>query len=99
MPPARQGRLWRRPERGTLESESRRRPSVARKISLRDEPLAGHHDPLIAAGLDALDAAGAGEKIALADLALAIAPADERDVVAGAEHDIAAQNRPRPVDR
>src|SRR5579863_2652345 len=73
--------------------------SIGRRISLGDEPLAGHDDPLIASGFNALDASGAGEKISLADFALAIAPADERDVVAGAEHDVAPQDRPWPADR
>ncbi len=67
--------------------------SVAGKISRRDKSFAGHDDPSLPSELDTFDASRSREKIALADLALAITPADKRDVVTSVKHDIAAQKR------
>ncbi len=72
--------------------------SIARKISRGDKPFAGRDDPSVASKLDTLDTSRSWEKIALADLALAITPADQRDVIAGVEHDIPTQKRPWPFD-
>jgi hypothetical protein len=71
---------------------------VARKISRRDKACAGRDNPSVASKLDPLDASRSREKITLAHFALAIAAADKRDVIAGVEHDIAAQKRSWPLD-
>ncbi len=65
--------------------------SIAGRIGGRDQAFAGHDNPPFASKLDTLDPSRPGKKIALADLSLAIASADERDVIASIEHDISAQ--------
>jgi hypothetical protein len=72
--------------------------SIAGKISRRDEPFAGHDNPSLASELDTLDTSRPWKKIALANLALAITPADQRDVIACVKHNISAQKRSWPFD-
>ena len=72
--------------------------SIAGKISRRDEPFAGHDNPSLASELDTLDTSRPWKKIALANLALAVTPADQRDVIACVKHNIPAQKRSWPFD-
>lgn len=84
---------------GAWGAPLRRMRSVAGKISGGDQAFAGHDNPSVASELDTLNASRAGEKIPLANFALAIAAADQRDVIASVEHDIPAQKRLWTLDR
>ena len=61
--------------------------------------MLGQDDPGSARARDFLDASRAGKNIAPPNRALAIAPFDQSHVVSRSENDVAAEDRPRPIDR